>query len=155
MKDQMVARNFTNLATFHDVDFHQIVQSMRRLGPACDILATASAVNNVIGMQKADDAVIQVVTDYGRKLIQSQDNGAAAQLRGAQVPTVCGPMVPPGQVIIPNLLLPTNGPAQWGPHLPVQVAVVQQSAQVAVVQQQALVAIAPPLVGQGRPAPLP
>ena len=155
VKDQLVARNFANLATFPDADFYQIVEVMRRLRPACDTLATASAANNVIGMQQADDAVVQIAKDCGRKLMNTLANRAAAQLRGAKVAPLGQPGVPPAQVIIPNLLLPTNRPAQWGPPLPVQVTVVQQPAQVAVVQQPAQVAVAPPPLGQGGPAPQP
>ena len=155
LKDQMVARNFTNLATFADVDFHQIVEDMRRLRHACEILATASAVNNLIGMQQADEAVIQIVKDCRGKLMQTLGNRAAAQLRGAQVPPLGQPGVPPAQVIIPNLLLRMNCPAQWGSPLPVQVGVVQQPVQVAVIQQPAQVAVAPPPRSQGGPASQP
>ena len=182
VKDQLVARNFANLATFPEADFYPIVEVMRRLRPACDTLATASAANNVIGMQQVDDAVVQIGKDCGRKLMNTLANRAAAQLRGAQVAPLGQPGVPPAQVIIPNLLLPTNRQAQWGPPLPVQVAVVQQPAQVAVVQQPAQVAVvqqpaqvavvqqpaqvavvqqpaqvavAPPRLGQGGPAPQP
>ena len=140
MKDQLGARNFANLAIFPDAYFYQIVEVMRRLCPASDTLATASAANNDIGMQQADDAVVQIAKDCGRKLMNTLANCAAAQLRGAKVAPLGQPGVPPAQVIISNLLLPTNRPAQWGPRLPVQVAVVQQPAQVAVVQQPAQVA---------------
>ena len=141
MKDQLVARNFANLATFPDADFYQIVEVLRRFRPACDTLAIASTANNVIGMQQVDDAVVQIAKDCGRKLMNTLANPAAAQLRGAKVAPLGQPGVPPAQVIIPNLLLPTNCPAQWGPPLPVHVAVVQQPAQVAVVQQLVQVAV--------------
>ena len=134
VKDQLVARNFANLPTLPDADFDQIVEVMRRLRPACDTLATASAANNVIGMQQADDAVVPIAKDCGRKLMNTLPNRPAARLRGAKVAPLGQPGVPPTQMIIPNLLLPTNRPTQGGPPLPVQVAVVQQLAQVAVVQ---------------------
>ena len=155
VKDQLVARNFANLATFPDADFYQVVEAMRRLRPACNTLTTASAANNVIGMQQANDTIVLIAKDCGQKLMNTLANCAAAELRGAKVAPL-GPLgVPPAQVIISNLLLPTNRPAQWGPPLPVQVAVVQQPAQVAVIQQPAQVAVAPPPLAQGGPAPQP
>ena len=155
VKEQQVARNFANLATFPDADFYQIVEVVRRLRPTSDTLATASGANNVIGMQQADDAVVQIAKDCGRNLMNTLANHTATQLRGAKMAPLGQPGVPPAHVIIPNVLLPTNRPAQWGPSLPVQVEVVQQPAQVAVVQQPAQVAVAPPPIGQFGPAPQP
>jgi len=41
---------------------------MRRLKPACDELATVSAVNNMRSMQEIDKGVLQLVKDFGKKL---------------------------------------------------------------------------------------
>ena len=153
MKDQVVERNLVNLATFPEADFYQIIEVMRRVRPACDTLATALAAKNVIGMQEADDAVVQIAKDCGWKLINTLANRAVAQLRGVKVAPLGQPGVLPAQVIIPNLLLPRNRPAQSGPPLRGQVAVVQQPAQVAVVQNLAQDAVAPPPLGQGRLLP--
>jgi len=50
---------------FPDAEFQQIVEGMRRLKPACDELATASAANNIASMQEIDEAVLQLVKDCG------------------------------------------------------------------------------------------
>jgi len=64
VKDHMLARGYiTYNSQFPDAEFQQIVRGMRRLKPACDELATASAVNNVPSMQDIDEAVLQLVKD--------------------------------------------------------------------------------------------
>jgi len=57
VKDQMLARGYiSDNSQFPDAEFHQIVRgmSLRRLKPACDEHATASAVNNTPTMQEID-----------------------------------------------------------------------------------------------------
>jgi len=77
---------------------------MRRLKPACDELATASAANNMAGMQEIDEAVLQLVKDCGKKL--------ANTIRTNNHVPPPGPGVPPAQVIVWLILLPLNAPPQ-------------------------------------------
>ena len=104
VKDQMLARGYiTDNSQFPDAEFQQIVGGMRRLKPACDELATASAGNNMPSMQEIDEAVLRLVKDCEKKL--------AHTIRTTKkVPP--GPGVPPGQVIVNPVLLPLNAPAQ-------------------------------------------
>jgi len=106
VKDQMLARNYADIKTFPDADFQPIVAGMRRLLPACDALATASAANNIRLMQEIDEGVVQLVKDCGKKLT----NTLGKQVSGAPPPG--NPGVLPVQVIIRGTLLPPGAPAQ-------------------------------------------
>ena len=107
-KDLMLARNYVpgpRAMTYPDADFQPIVAGMRRLRPACDQLATASAANNLARIQDIDEAVVHLVKDCVRKLFNTvKTNGAPPGQPG----------VPFAQVIVPGILLSTNIPAQWG-----------------------------------------
>jgi len=105
----MLARGYqTDRHHFPGTEFLQIVAGFRQLRPTCDELATASAANAIPGMQEADDAVLQLVKNCEKKLTNTinLNNKLFRQVLG----------VPPAQVIVPNLLLPPNGPpgSQWG-----------------------------------------
>jgi len=89
---------------FPEAEFQQIVAGMRRLKPACDELATASAANKMASMQESDEAVLQLVKDCGKKLTKTIENKN-------HVPPP-GPGVPPAQVILNPILLPLNTPPQ-------------------------------------------
>jgi len=105
----MLARGYqTDLHHFPDAEFLQIVAGFWQLRPACDELATASALNNIPGMQEVDEAVVQLVKDCGKKLTNT------IRLKNKQFPQVPG--VPQAQAIVLNILLPTNAPpgSQWG-----------------------------------------
>jgi len=80
---------------------------MRRLKPACDELATASAANNMASMQAIEEAVNQLVKDGGKKLIKTIKTNN-------EVPP-SGPSVPTAQVIVNSILLPLNAlpQCQW------------------------------------------
>ena len=59
VKDEMLASGYiSDNLHFPDAEFQQIVAGMRRLKPACDELATASAANNMASMHKIDKAVL-------------------------------------------------------------------------------------------------
>jgi len=67
VKDQMLSRGYiSDNWHFPDAEFQQIVADMRRLKPACDELATASAANNMASMQEIDEAVLQLFKDRGK-----------------------------------------------------------------------------------------
>jgi len=99
---------------FPDTSFLQIVAGFRQLRAACDELATASAANDIPGIQEVDEAVVQLVKDCGKKLTNT------INLKNKTFPQVPG--VPPAQVIVPNILLPANAPpgSQWGLAIAVQ-----------------------------------
>jgi len=105
VKDQMLARgDISDNWHFSDAEFRQIVEGMRRLKPACDELATASAANNMASMQEIDQAVLQLVKDCGKKL--------ANTIRTNNHVPPPGPGVPPAQVIVRQMLLPLSAPPQ-------------------------------------------
>jgi len=105
VKDQMLARGYIS-DNWHcpDGEFQQIAEGMRRLKPACDELATASAANKIASMQEIDEAVLQLVKDCGKKL-------ANTIRTNNHVPPPC-PGVSPAQVIVRPMLLPHNAPPQ-------------------------------------------
>jgi len=108
VKDQMLARGYiSDNWHFPDAEFQQIVQGMRRLKPACDELATASAANNMASMQEIDEAVLQLVQEYVKKLANTISTN-----NHVPPPT---PGVPPAQVIVRPRLLPLNAlrQCQW------------------------------------------
>jgi len=99
----MLPRSYqTDLHHFHDADFLQIVAGFRQLRSAWDELTTASAANDIPGMQEVDEAVVQLVKDCGKKLTN------IINLKNKRFPQVLG--VPPAQVIVPKILLPANAP---------------------------------------------
>ena len=104
----LVRGSQTDLHHFPDAEFLQIVTGFRQLRPACNKLATASAANDIPGMQAVDKAVVQLVKDCGKKLTNT------INLKNKPFPQVPG--VPPVQVIVTNILLPANAPpaSQWG-----------------------------------------
>jgi len=104
LEHQMLARGYiTDNSQFPEAEFQQIVGGMRRVKPACDELATASAVNNMPSMQEIDKAVLQLVKDCGKKLTHTIKTTR-------KVPP--GPRVHPGQVIVNPVLLRLNARAQ-------------------------------------------
>jgi len=103
VKDQMLVRGYQmHLHHFPDPEFLQTVAGFRQLRPACDELTTASAANDIHGMQEVDEAVVQLVKDSGKKLTNR------IHLKNKPFPQVPG--VPPAQVIVPNILLSANAP---------------------------------------------
>ena len=105
VKDQMLARGYiSDNCHFLDAEFQHIVEGMRRLKPACDELATASAANNMASMQEIDEAVLQLVKHCGKTL--------ANTIRTNNHVPPPGPGVSPDQVIVSPMLLPLNPPPQ-------------------------------------------
>ena len=104
----MTARGYQkNLHHFPDATFLQIVAGFQQLRPAWNELATASAANDIPGMQEVNEAVVQLVKDCGKRLTNT------INLKNKPFPQ--GPGVPLAQVIVPNILLPANAPleASW------------------------------------------
>jgi len=104
VKGQMLASgNIIDNNQFPDAEFQQIIGGIRRLKPACDELATASAVNNMISIQQIDKAVLPLVNDCRNKLAHTIKTTKKMPPR---------PGIPPGPVIVNPVLLPLNAPAQ-------------------------------------------
>jgi len=140
VKDQMLVRGYiSDNWHFPDAEFQQIVEGIRRLKPACDELATASAANNMASMQEIDEAVLQLVKDCGKTLANS--------IRTNNPVPPPGSGVPPAQGIVRPMLLPLNAPpqCQWS----IATAVVPNAGPVG---QNALLANAPG-PAQNVPAP--
>ena len=103
VKDQMLARGYiSDNWHFPDAEFQPIVEGMRRLKPACDELAIASAANNMASRQEIEEAVLQLVKDCGKKLANTIGTNNHVHPPG--------PGVPPAQVILRPMLLPLNSP---------------------------------------------
>lgn len=109
VRDQMSARNFTNLNTFPDAEFHDIVLGMRRLRPGCDGLATAHAGGNTHLIRAIDESIIQLVRDIGKKFTTS------LLLHPPQQPVAGGPVIAPGHLMVDPSLLPPGAPGHWDP----------------------------------------
>ena len=110
VKDLIIARNYVpgaRAAIYPDADFQPIVAGMRRLSPACDGLATASAAGNVARMQDIDEAVVYLVKDCVNKLFNTTKTRGPPAVQGQ-------PGVPFVQIMVPGIFLSTNAPAQWG-----------------------------------------
>ena len=108
VKDQMLARCYiSDNWHFPDAKFQQIVEGMRRLKPACDELATASAANQMATMQEIDETVLKLVKNCGKKL--------ANTIRTNNHLPPPGPGVSPAPGIARPMLLPLNAPppCQW------------------------------------------
>jgi len=110
VKDQLVARNFTPLANLAIGEFQQIIVGMRRLGPACDQLATESAANTVARMREADEAIVRLVKDCMSKLTTIMNKQLQVVAKGQPTPALGQPGVPTAQVMVPPLLLPLGAP---------------------------------------------
>jgi len=127
----------------------QIVEGMRRLKPACDEHATASAANNMASMQEIDEAVLQLVKNCGKK--------PANTIRTNNHVPPPGPGVPPAPVIVRPMLLPLNTPpqCQWSIATAVvpNAGPVGQNAPLANAPGPAQNLPAPPVGAQGVPAP--
>jgi len=78
---------------------------MRILKPAWDELASASAANNMAGMQGIDEEVLQLIKDCGKKLTKTIETNNHLHPPSPGVPLV--------QVILNPILLPLNAPPQW------------------------------------------
>jgi len=150
VKDQMLAWGYiSDNWHFPDAEFQQIVGGMRRLKPASDELATASAANNIASMQEIDEAVLQWVKDCGKKL--------ANTIRTNNHVPAPGPGVPPAHVIVWPMLLPLNAPpqCQWSIATAVvpNAGPVGQNAPLANAPGPAQNVPAPPVGAQAVPAP--
>ena len=91
-KDLMIARNYVAggmAAVNPDAGFQPIVAGIRRLRPACEEIATASAAGYVARMRNIDEAVVHLVRHCVVKLFNiTRTRGPAAVQGQPRVPFV-------------------------------------------------------------------
>jgi len=108
-KDQMIARGFApagrTAKSFPDADFLPICTGMRTLRPACDLIVSAVAANDMHRLEDIEEAVVELVKDSCRKLNDTNNKGKMV---------VPNPAIPPGRVVVHASLLPPGAPNQWG-----------------------------------------
>jgi len=108
-KDQMIARGFAPAGrmakNFPDADFLPICIGMRTLRPACDLIVSAVAANDMHSLEDIEEAVVELVKDSCGKLNDTNNKGKMV---------VPNPGIPPGQVVVHASLLPPRAPNQWG-----------------------------------------
>jgi len=108
-KDQMIARGFApagrTAKNFPDADFLPICTGMRILRPACDLIVSAVADNDMHRLEDIEEAVVELVKDSCRMLNDTNNKGKMV---------VPNPAIPPEQVVVHALLLPPGAQNQWG-----------------------------------------
>jgi len=108
-KDQMIARGFASAGRtakgFPDADFLPICTGMRTLRPACDLIVSAVAANDMHRLDDIEEAVVELGKDSCRKLNHTNNKGKMV---------VPNPAIPPGQVVVHASLLPPGATNQWG-----------------------------------------
>jgi len=108
-KDQMIARGFApagrTARNFADADFLPICTGMRTLRPACDLIVSAEAANDMHRLEDIEEAVVELVKDSCRRLNDTNNKGKMV---------VANPAIPPGPVVVHASLLPPGAPNQWG-----------------------------------------
>jgi len=106
---QMIARGFApagrTAKSFPDADFLPICRSMRTLRPACDLIVSAVAANDMHRLEDIEEAVVELVKDSCQKLNDTNNKGKIV---------VPNPAILPGQVVVHASLLPPGAPNQWG-----------------------------------------
>jgi len=107
-KDQMTARGFAPAGRkakgFPDAEFLPICTGMRTLRPACDLIGSTVAANDMHCLEDIEEAVVELVKDSCRKLNDTNNKGKLL---------VPNPAIPPGQVVVHASLLPPGAPNQW------------------------------------------
>ena len=107
--NQMIARGFAPAGRtakgFPDAYFLPICTCMRTLSPACNLIVSAVAANDMHRLEDIEEAVVELVKDSCRKLNDTNTKGTMV---------VPNPAILPGQVIVHASLLPPGAPNQWG-----------------------------------------
>jgi len=108
-KDQMMARGFApagrTAKDFPDADFLPIGTGMRTLRPACDLIVSAVAANDMHRLEDIEEAVVELVKDCCWKLNDTNNKGKIVVPNSA---------IPPGQVIVHASLLTPGAANQCG-----------------------------------------
>ena len=90
---------------FPGADFVPIYTGMRTLRPACDLIISVVAANDMHRLQDIEEAVVELVKNTGRKLNDTNNKGKIV---------VPNPAMPRGQVIVHTSLLRPGARNQWG-----------------------------------------
>jgi len=105
----MIARGFApagrTAKDFPDADFLPICTGMRTLRPACDLIVSAVAANDMHRLEDIEEAVVELVKDSCWKVNDTNNKGKMV---------VPNPAIPHGQVVVHASLLPPGAPNQWG-----------------------------------------
>ena len=108
-KDQMIAKGFAPAGRtgkdFPDADFLPICTGIRTLRPACDLIVSAVADNDMHRLEDIKEGVVELVKDSCRKLNDTNTKGKMV---------VPNPTIPPGQVVVHAWFLPPGAPNQRG-----------------------------------------
>jgi len=108
-KDQMIARGFApagqTAKSFPDADFLPIYTGMRTLRPACNLIVSAVAANDMHRLEEIEEAVVELVKDSCQKLNDTNNKGKMV---------VPNPAIPPVQVVVHASLLLPGAPNPWG-----------------------------------------
>jgi len=90
---------------FPDADFLPRCTGMRTWRPACDLIVSIVAANDIHRLEDIEEAVVELVKDSCRKLNHTNNKGKMV---------VPNPPIPPGQVVVHASFLPAGAPNQWG-----------------------------------------
>jgi len=105
----MIARGFApagrTAKDFPDADFLPIRTGMRTLHPACDLIVSTVAANDMHHLEDIEETVMELVKDSCRKLNDTNNKGKIG------VPNAA---IPHGQVVVHASLLRPGAPNQWG-----------------------------------------
>jgi len=108
-QDEKIARGFARARriarNFHDTDFLPINTGMRIWCPACNLIVSAVAANDMYHVEDIVEAVGKLGKDSCRKLNDTNNQSKIV---------VPNPLIPPGQVVVHLLLLPPGAPNQCG-----------------------------------------
>jgi len=77
---------------------------MRTLRPACDLIVSAVAANDMHRPEDIKEAVVELFTDSCLKLNDTKNKGKMV---------VRNPAIPPGQVVVHASLLPPGATNEW------------------------------------------
>ena len=109
VKDQRIARGFGPAGRmakgFPAADFLPICTGMRTLRPACDRIVSIVAANDMHRLEDIAEAGVELVKDSCQKLNDSNNKGKMV---------VRNPAMPPGQVVVHELLLPPGAQMSRG-----------------------------------------
>ena len=107
-KDQMIASGFApagrTARDFPDADFLPICTGIRTLRPACDLIVSAVAANDMHRLEDIEEALVELVKDSCRKLNDTNNKGKMV---------VPNPAIRPGAVDVHVSLLPPGAPNPW------------------------------------------
>jgi len=113
-KDPMMVRGFAPAGRtnkdFPDANILPIYTGMRTLCPACDLIVSAVAANDMHRLEDIEVVVVELVKDSCWKLNDIKNKGKMV---------VANPGIAPAYVVVHASLLPPGAPNQWGAATPI------------------------------------